>query len=48
MALHQGEPAETFEWFSVSTAVGNVRNQRPELIECLLTRPADGHVVNNS
>jgi putative SOS response-associated peptidase YedK len=32
MALHLGEPAEAFEWFRVSPAVGNVRNQGPELI----------------
>ncbi|MCC3698791.1 SOS response associated peptidase [Pseudomonas phage PseuP_222] len=33
IALHQGEPAEAFEWFKVSSSVGNVRNQGPELIE---------------
>lgn len=32
MALHQGEPSEEFEWFQVDRAVGNVRNQGPELI----------------
>lgn len=32
MALQQGEPAETFEWFKVDSKVGNVRNQGPELI----------------
>ena len=32
MVLHQGEPAEAFEWFKVGTAVGNVRNNGPELI----------------
>jgi len=32
IALHQGEPAEAFEWFKVDRAVGNVRNQGPELI----------------
>ena len=32
MVLHQGEPAEVFEWFKVDTAVGNVRNKGPELI----------------
>ena len=37
MALHQGEPAEAFEWFKVSAAVGNVRNHGPELIEPLAT-----------
>ncbi|WP_260498066.1 SOS response-associated peptidase family protein [Pseudomonas sp. MSSRFD41] len=33
MALYQGEPSELFEWFRVSTAVGNVRNHGAELIE---------------
>ena len=33
MVLHQGEPAEAFEWFKVNTAVGNVRNKGPELIQ---------------
>ena len=33
MVLHQGEPAEAFEWFKVDTAVGNVRNKGPELIQ---------------
>ncbi|MDB6143709.1 MAG: protein of unknown function, family [Pseudomonas sp.] len=33
MVMHQGEPTETFEWFKVSDAVGNVRNQGKELIE---------------
>jgi putative SOS response-associated peptidase YedK len=33
MALHQGEPTEAFEWFKVDRAVGNVRNQGPDLIE---------------
>jgi putative SOS response-associated peptidase YedK len=32
IALHQGEPAEAFEWFKVDRAIGNVRNQGPELI----------------
>lgn len=32
MVLHQGEPAEAFEWFKVDTAVGNVRNRGSELI----------------
>lgn len=27
MALNLGEPSEVFEWFRVSTSVGNVRNQ---------------------
>jgi putative SOS response-associated peptidase YedK len=34
--LHQGEPAEAFEWFKVSTAVGNVRNKGASLIEPVL------------
>ena len=32
MVLHEGEPAETFEWFKVDPAVGNVRHQDRELI----------------
>ncbi|WP_397453147.1 SOS response-associated peptidase family protein [Pseudomonas sp. NA-150] len=32
MILHQGEPAEIFEWFKVGKAVGNVRNQGAELL----------------
>ncbi|WP_166362828.1 SOS response-associated peptidase family protein [Pseudomonas akapageensis] len=32
LALLQGEPSETFEWFKVSKAVGNVRNQGAELL----------------
>jgi putative SOS response-associated peptidase YedK len=32
IALHQGESAEAFEWFKVDPAIGNVRNQGPELI----------------
>ncbi|MBV4552257.1 SOS response-associated peptidase family protein [Pseudomonas sp. SWRI102] len=32
IALHQGEPAEAFEWFRVDTAVGNVKNQQRGLI----------------
>ncbi|MNJ44596.1 putative SOS response-associated peptidase YedK [compost metagenome] len=32
MALNLGEPSDVFEWYRVSTAVGNVRNQGPELI----------------
>ena len=32
MVLNLGEPSEAFEWYKVSTAVGNVRNQGPELI----------------
>lgn len=35
MAMQQGEPAEAFEWFKVSPAVGNVRNQGPALIEAV-------------
>ncbi|MFV3415346.1 SOS response-associated peptidase [Pseudomonas sp. NY15436] len=37
IALLQGEPAEAFEWFRVSTAVGNVRNQDRGLIEPLIS-----------
>jgi putative SOS response-associated peptidase YedK len=33
MVLHQGEPTEVFEWFKVDRAVGNVRNQGPDLIK---------------
>ena len=33
MLLHQGRPAEDFEWFKVDKAVGNVKNQGPQLIE---------------
>ncbi|MEB0039828.1 MULTISPECIES: SOS response-associated peptidase family protein [unclassified Pseudomonas] len=33
MALLKGEPTETFEWFRVSAAIGNVRSQGVELIE---------------
>ncbi|MFJ9993442.1 SOS response-associated peptidase [Pseudomonas putida] len=32
IVLNLGEPSEAFEWYKVSTAVGNVRNQGPELI----------------
>ena len=32
IVLQQGGPAEIFEWFKVSPAVGNVRNQGAELI----------------
>ncbi len=32
MILHQGEPAEAFEWFKVSTSVGNVWNQGVNLV----------------
>ena len=37
MTLLQGEPTETFEWFRVSAAVGNVRNQGAELIAPLVS-----------
>jgi putative SOS response-associated peptidase YedK len=33
IALLQGESSQAFEWFKVARAVGNVRNQGPELIE---------------
>lgn len=33
MASHQSEPAETFEWFKVDMAVGNVRNHSQDLIK---------------
>jgi len=33
IVLLQGEPTEAFEWFKVDRAIGNVRNQGPELIE---------------
>jgi putative SOS response-associated peptidase YedK len=33
MVLNLGEPADIFEWHRVGTAVGNVRNQGPSLIE---------------
>lgn len=33
MVLHQGEPAETFEWFKVDLAVGDVKNHSPNLIK---------------
>ena len=32
MVLHQGDPAEAFEWFPVTTSVGSVKNQGAELI----------------
>ena len=35
MVLNLGEPAEAFEWYRVSTAIGNVRNQGAERIEPL-------------
>lgn len=33
MVLHQGDPAEVFEWFRVKAAIGNVRNQGADLIK---------------
>ncbi|KAF0863976.1 SOS response-associated peptidase family protein [Pseudomonas sp. LD120] len=33
IAMHQGEPAEPFEWFKVDVSVGNVRNQSSNLIK---------------
>ena len=33
MLLHEGTPPEAFEWFPVDRAVGNVRNQGPDLIK---------------
>jgi len=33
MLLHQGRPAEEFEWYRVSKAVGNVRNHGQELMQ---------------
>ncbi|HHM6461295.1 TPA: SOS response-associated peptidase [Pseudomonas aeruginosa] len=33
IVLHQGEPSESFTWYAVDPAVGNVRNQGPQLIE---------------
>ncbi len=30
--MQQGEPSETFEWFKVDRALGNVQNEGPELI----------------
>ncbi|PMY63112.1 MULTISPECIES: SOS response-associated peptidase [Pseudomonas] len=33
MLIHQSEPADVFEWYRVDTAVGNVRNQGPNLVE---------------
>jgi putative SOS response-associated peptidase YedK len=33
MVLHQGEPTEAFEWFKVDSAIGNVRNKGPVLIQ---------------
>jgi putative SOS response-associated peptidase YedK len=36
MVLHQGEPAEVFEWFKVDPSVGNIRNNGPEFITKLI------------
>ncbi|GLZ87038.1 hypothetical protein Pres01_30890 [Metapseudomonas resinovorans] len=33
MILQQGEPSEVFEWYRVDVAVGNVRNDYPNLVE---------------
>ncbi|EPO8124326.1 SOS response-associated peptidase [Pseudomonas aeruginosa] len=33
IVLNQGEPSESFRWYTVSRDVGNVRNQGPQLIE---------------
>ncbi|MNT86736.1 putative SOS response-associated peptidase YedK [compost metagenome] len=33
LVIHQGEPTEEFEWFKVDRAIGNVRNQGPDLIK---------------
>ncbi|HHZ9088991.1 DUF159 family protein [Pseudomonas aeruginosa] len=33
IVLHQGEQSESFRWYAVDPAVGNVRNQGPQLIE---------------
>ena len=35
MALNLGEPAPLFVWYPVSTAVGNVRHQGPDLVQRL-------------
>jgi len=35
MALNLGEPSTLFEWYPVSTAVGNVRHQGAELLQPL-------------
>lgn len=32
LALHHGLPSEAFEWFPVDKAVGNVRNEGPQLV----------------
>ncbi|HEK0254564.1 TPA: SOS response-associated peptidase family protein [Pseudomonas aeruginosa] len=32
IVLNQGEPSESFTWYAVDPAVGNVRNQGPQLI----------------
>lgn len=33
IVLLQDEPTDAFEWFKVNRAIGNVRNQGPDLIE---------------
>jgi putative SOS response-associated peptidase YedK len=33
MVLHQGDPADVFEWFRIEAAIGNVRNQGSDLIK---------------
>lgn len=35
--IRQGLPAEAFEWYKVDKAVGNVRNEGPQLIQPLRT-----------
>lgn len=35
MVSLQGEPTETYEWYRVDTAVGNARNNRPELLKSI-------------
>ncbi|MDG9890307.1 SOS response-associated peptidase [Pseudomonas juntendi] len=44
LALNLGEPAEAFEWYRVSIAVGNVRNQGAELIEPINEPDQQGHL----
>lgn len=36
LALHQVEPTASFEWFKVSTDVGNVKNKGRDLIKLFL------------
>ena len=40
VVMYQGEPTEAFEWFKVDRAIGNVRNQGPELI-----KPAEENIL---